>query len=128
MIRQACLAACAVLLTTGLALAQTPAARNECFLTSQFESWKAGGDDQTIYIRVSSRRFYRLDLAQHCSELAWPGATMINHFRTSSICSPLDWDMQVSQGAGSFAAPCIAKKMTRLSDAEVAALPAKQKP
>lgn len=95
---------------------------------SQFESWKPGGDEKTMYIRVTGRRFYRLDLANRCSEMSWPGATMVNRFRGSTVCSPLDWDMMVSQGTGGGAAPCIVKKMTRLSDTEVAALPAKQKP
>lgn len=110
--------------------APKPAPRNECFFVSQFENWKAGGDDKTMYIRVSGGRFYRLDLANRCHELSWPTATLINKFRGATICSPLDWDMKVSQGLyqGSIAMPCMVKAMTRLSPAEVAALPKKQKP
>ena len=127
MIRQSALAACALVLLTAIpALAQAP--KNECFFVNQFESWKPGGDEKTMYIRVASRRFYRLDLANRCSEMSWPGATLINKFHGTTICSPLDWDMTVSQGAGSSGAPCMVKAMTRLSDAEAAALPAKQKP
>jgi hypothetical protein len=130
MIRQSCLTALALVLPAALtpAMAQSPAPKNECFFVSQFESWKAGADAQTMYIRVSGRRFYRLDMGNRCNEMSWPGATLVNHFHGSAICSPLDWDMQVSQGVGGMVAPCIVKKMTRLSDAEVTALPAKQKP
>ena len=134
MIRQICMAALAgtaVLLSAqDAALGQTPAPKNECFFVSQFENWKAGGDDKTMYIRVASNRFYRLDLANACHELSWPSATLINKFRGSTICSPLDWDMKVSQGlgSGSIATPCMVKAMTRLSPAEVTALPKKQKP
>ena len=128
MIRQSCFAALSLVLAAAPALAQSPAPKNECFFVSQFENWRPGADEKTMYIRVSSRRFYRLDMANRCSEMSWPGATLVNHFRGSTICSPLDWDMKVSQGAGGMAAPCIVKKMTRLSDAEAAALPAKQKP
>lgn len=122
----------AALLLAAPALAQPPkpAAQNECFFVSQFQNWKPGGDDKTMYIRVGLSRFYRLDLAASCPNMRYPDARLINNFRTSSICSPLDWDMRVSQGVGpgSMAMPCMVKKMTRLSPAEVAALPKKQKP
>jgi hypothetical protein len=112
------------------ALGQTPAPKNECFFVNQFQNWKAGGDEKTMIIRVAGNRFYRLDLANACHELSSPFATLINKFRSTSICSPLDWDMQVSQGLGpgNIPMPCMVKAMTRLSPAEVAALPKKQKP
>jgi len=128
MIQQSCLTALFLLAALPPALAQAPAPKNECFFISQFETWKPGGDEKTMYIRVSGRRFYRLDLANRCSEMSWPGASLVNHFRGSTICSALDWDMKVSQGTGGFVAPCIVKKMTRLNDNEVAVLPAKQRP
>ena len=59
------------------------------------------------------------------------GAPLIHHifteFRTQ-YCSPLDWDLRVSEGIGSPSEPCIVKTMTELSPAEVAALPPKAKP
>ena len=110
---------------TGAAQAQPP--RNQCFLVSQFENWRGGGD-RTMYIRVSGNQFYRLEMANNCSELVSPGATLINRFRGSSVCSPLDWDIRVKDFPGSIAVPCIVKTMTPLSPAEVAALPKKQKP
>ena len=91
--------------------------------------WKAGGDEKTMYIRVSGNRFYRLDLANRCSELSWPDPVMVNRFRGDTVCSPLDFDMKISRnGPDGAPVPCIVKTMTRLSPAEVAALPKKQKP
>jgi hypothetical protein len=121
------LAAGAALLAaaSGAAQAQTP--RNQCFLVSQFENWRGGGE-RTMYIRVSGNQFYRLEMANNCSELVAPGAMLVNRFRGSSICSPLDWDIKVKEFPGSIAVPCVVKTMTRLSPAEVAALPRKQKP
>lgn len=107
--------------------APSPAPKNECFFTSQFANWRAGGD-RTIYIRTNANRFYRLDLTGRCPALTSPGAMLVNKFHSSSICSPLDWDMRVSQGPGSIAMSCTVSKMTRLSPAEVAALPKDQKP
>jgi hypothetical protein len=116
----------AVLLLALPAQAQTP--RNECFFVKQFENWKGGPDEKTMYIRVSGNRFYRLDLANRCSELSWPDPLMVNKFRGTTICSPLDWDMRISRRDGGAPTPCMVKTMTRLSPAEVAALPKKQKP
>lgn len=112
-------------LATGAAQAQPP--KSQCFLVSQFENWR-GGDAHTMYIRASGNLFYRLEMANNCSELASPGAMLINHFRGASVCSPLDWDIRVKEFPGSPAVPCIVKTMTQLSPAEVAALPKKQKP
>ena len=107
--------------------AQSQAPKNDCFFTSQFDNWRAAGD-RTIYIRTKANRYYRLDMAARCPVLNSPGAVLINKFHSSSICSPLDWDMRVSQGPGSIAMSCTVSKMTRLGPAEVAALPRDRKP
>jgi hypothetical protein len=112
-------------LLTGVAQAQAP--KNQCFLVSQFENWRGGGD-RTMYIRVSGNQFYRLEMANNCSELTAPGVMLINKFHGSSVCSPLDWDIRVKEVPGGISTPCIVKTMTRLSPDEVAALPKKQKP
>jgi hypothetical protein len=106
---------------------QSQAPKNECFFTSQFQNWRAAGD-RTIYIRLSSNRYYRLDMAARCPALTFPDPVMVNTFRGPSICSPLDWDMRISQGPGSIAMSCIVSKMTRLTPTEVAAIPKAQKP
>jgi hypothetical protein len=121
----------------GLALAAVPAAAQpasptvspkECFFTSQFETWRAA-DARTVNIRVQGNRYYRLELGGECPQLLDPGARLITTFRgTSTVCSPLDWDLKVSSGIGSPASPCIVRKMTRLSPGEVAALTAKTRP
>ena len=107
--------------------ARSPAPKNECFLTSQLDNWRAAGD-RTIYIKTRANRYYRLDMSARCPALTFPSPVMVNTFRGSSICSPLDWDIRISQGPGSIAMSCTVSKMTRLSPAEVAALPKGQKP
>jgi hypothetical protein len=107
--------------------AQSPAPKNECFFTSQLDNWRAAGD-RTIYIKTRANRYYRLDMGARCPALTFPSPIMVNKFRGSSICSPLDWDIRISQGPGSIAMGCTVSKMTRLTPAEVAAIPKGQKP
>ncbi len=99
----------------------------ECFFSHDFQSWKSP-DTRTIYIRVNTNRYYRLDLANSCNTLHMPDAHLITTVRgPDMICSPLDWDLKVSEGNG-FAEGCIVKAMTRLTPEEVAAIPKKFKP
>ena len=101
---------------------------HSCFLTSQFENWKAP-DPKTIYIRVGLTRYYRLDMSSQCRSLTWPGAFLITKFRGSnSVCTALDWDIKVVDGPHGIPIPCIVKTMTELTPAEAAAIPKKFKP
>ncbi len=115
----------------GLATATSAApsgSTNQCFFSSQFESWRAP-DAKTIYIRVNLHNYYRLDLANRCSGLLSPDAHLITKLHgPDTICSPLDWDLKVAQGYPSIPEPCIVKAMTKLSPAEVQAIPKKFKP
>jgi hypothetical protein len=120
----------------GSAAAQTPPPAPlstkpapSCFQMPQFQNWKAA-DDKTLYIRVNMNQYYRLDLSASCSTLTWPGSHLITQTRGStSVCSPVDWDLAVSQGPpGGIPQHCIVKAMTPLSPADVAAIPKKFKP
>lgn len=112
-----------------LPAAAQPAARtNSCFFVSQFENWRAA-DTRNINIRVAGNHYYRLGLGNECFPLRSVTARLITTFRGSNtVCSPLDWDLHVSEAIGSPAERCIVKTMTELSPAEVAALPKKAKP
>ena len=95
----------------------------DCFFSTQFQSWRAP-DSSTIYIRVTPDRYYRLDLAGQCSRLKSPQAHLITNSRgKSTICSPLDWDLKVSQPNDGAEEQCIVRSMTRLDPAQVAAIP-----
>jgi hypothetical protein len=101
---------------------------HSCFSGRDFENWKAP-DAKTIYIRVRMHDYYRLDLSGSCPALLWPDSHLITKFHgTDTVCSGLDWDLQVSQGMHSIAEPCIVKSMTALTPDEVAAIPKKFKP
>jgi len=117
----------ALALSAGVAGADDNSKRS-CFFVSQFNNWKAA-DDKTIYIRVGTNRFFRLDLSTSCRTAMWPDAVMVNTWRGSnSVCSALDWDLRVSQRADGIPEACIVSKMTELTKAEADALPRKVRP
>src|SRR5262249_37049222 len=96
--------------------------KRDCFFSDQFEGWRAP-NPTTIYIRVRSERYYRLDLAGACPKLQSPGAHLITNGRGKrTICTPLDWDVTVSEQNGGPLEQCIVKSMTRLTSAEVATI------
>jgi len=104
------------------------AAPAQCFYSNDWSGWKATPDSKSIYIRVGMNRIYRLDLANACPSLQAPSARLITTMRgSSSICSALDLDLSVSDGAG-FKVPCIVSNITPLSAAEASALPKSMRP
>jgi len=114
------------------AAAAKPAAKPspKCFLSQDWNGWKATSDSRSMYIRVGIKHLYRVDFVGMCPRLQSPGAHLVTTVRGSSwICSPLDLDIKVSDGPpGDIATPCIAKAITLLSTEEAAALPKKLKP
>ena len=105
-----------------------PDHRSRCFYITQFETWRAP-DPRTMYLRISTNRFYRLDMAAACPQLTWPGSHLVTIWRTSGlVCTAMDWDLKVSTGVSGFASPCIVKSMTELSPEEAAQIPPRYKP
>src|ERR1700761_3439540 len=56
-----------------------------CFSTVNFNNWKAGPDAKTIYIRVGTRDYYRLDLSTSCYALQSPNPHLITQWRGSNF-------------------------------------------
>ena len=121
------------LVVLGTILIVMPAmAQPACFRMRDFQTWRAP-DARTVFIKVAINHFYRLDLSADCPALNWPGVHLVTKTRGSDqVCDALDWDLSAS--TRSFGMPggtdmhCIVKKMTPLSNAEVAAIPPKFKP
>jgi hypothetical protein len=99
-----------------------------CFLRSDWAdgSWRATPDGRTIFIRVA-RSVYRFELQSSYSLLNDPFAILTDRNSTNEICSPLDLNLSVYNRAGAVQSPLV-KKITRLTPAEAAALPKKQRP
>ncbi len=117
------------ILAIGIAPAMAQPAQNACFPINQMQGWKAP-DSKTLFIRVNTNQYYRLDLSASCPLLTAPDSHLITKVRGSNlICSAVDWDLSVSQSPpGAIAEPCIVKQMTLLTPQEAAAIPPKFKP
>jgi hypothetical protein len=103
-------------------------AAKSCFFSDQFEEWRAP-DTKTIFIRVRPNSYYRLDLGYDCPQLKQPGAQLITKTPGAHmVCSPLDWDLSVSQSPSGIAVQCVVKAMTKLDAGQIAAIPKPFKP
>jgi len=100
----------------------------QCFNTRDWNGWTVSPDAKSMYIRTGVRSIYRLDFVNECRAAQGIGVHLVTRVRgSSSICSPLDLDLKVSDGHG-FATPCIVSNITPLSAEEAAALPKRLKP
>jgi hypothetical protein len=116
-------------LWTGAAPAPAQPVQRACFPITEFRSWKAL-DSRTIFIRVGFDRIFRLDLANTCSLLTSPASHLITKTRGPDlVCSPIDWDLSVSQPPpGNIPEHCIVTKMRLLLPNEVARIPPRFRP
>jgi hypothetical protein len=117
-------------LATGFAPAEAQQpAQNTCFPLHQMQGWKAS-DNKTIFIRVNTSQYYRLDLSASCPLLTMPESHLITKSRGSDlICSAIDWDLSISEPPpGAIPEPCIVKQMTLLTPQQAAAIPPKFRP
>ncbi len=143
-LRGGLLAGLAAALLAGPALAATYNPRTPCFFITQWQGWKAP-DANTIYLGVNMHDVYRVDLSAGSPQLLWPDAHLISEVRgSSSICSAIDLQLSVAENTGgaafrtnggvgfangyAFKVPLIARKLTKLTPAEIAAIPKKYRP
>lgn len=109
--------------------AKAPAAKpaRSCFYLSDWDNWSAPNRD-TLYMKVRNRDVYQVDLSNGTSLLTSPGVHLVSIQRgTDTVCGPLDLDLRVSDGWG-MAMPIMAKKITKLTPEQVAAIPKKDRP
>jgi hypothetical protein len=98
-----------------------------CFLLHAWDGqWTASADSRSIYVKENGVVF-RLDLEQPIPALQSPWAVLNTKGSSDAVCSPLDLHLAVSDRLGGIAVPLV-RKLTRLTPAEVAALPKKLKP
>jgi len=108
-------------------MAESSHASRDCFFSNQWDGWRSPSPD-VIYIRVGINDVYRLDLSAGSSQLQSPGMHLVNQVRGSnSICSALDLDLSIADTHG-FSEPLIVRAMTKLTPAEVAAIPREYRP
>lgn len=100
---------------------------HQCFFVTDLGDWRAP-NDHTILFRVARDQVIRLDTSS-CPELTYIDPHLITHWRgTETVCSALDWQLEVAPDIHTPGMPCIVQKMTVLTPAEIAALPKKDLP
>lgn len=122
------LAAAAAALLAGPSQAADGLGQKACFRMSQVRAHRIVRPD-IIYLRVNMHDVYRLTTKGSCASGAMADDTLITRTvaGTDIVCKPLDLDIKVRTGPG-FATPCIIDKIAKLTPAEAAALPKKQRP
>jgi hypothetical protein len=107
----------------------TTAAANarKCFFQRDVRSFRVSADGRKVYVRELDKTIYRLDVAGSCPELRDALAIGFAPMGgTSSLCTG-DYTRLVAGGSPS-AMPCSVRMAGALTDAEVAALPERDRP
>lgn len=99
-----------------------------CFRMSDIRAHRIA-DPRTLYVDVRGQETWRLEMSGACLAGASRQETLITESVGGSgiICRPIDLNLKVRLGAG-MVSPCIVSTMTRLTPAEVAALPPDLRP
>ena len=118
------LAGCAPTASTERAESVGP--ERQCLFQDQIQSFRVR--DQTIYLRGSGTTVFQLEAAGHCRDLDGAmGLAFLPQGGLTQICTG-DWTMIVPSGATPPVTPCRVRIVKKLSDAEIAALPARDRP
>ena len=122
-------ALCGAAVACGLACAHAAAAdtgQQKCFFIKDWDGWKAPSTD-VLYLKVH-RAIYRVDLSSGSDLLDAPDMKLISRFPgNSSVCIASDLDLTLIDGHG-YRQALIARRITRLSPEEAAAIPPKFRP
>jgi len=101
-----------------------PAAK-QCFWARSVNGFNAV-DEHTVNIRVGVRDVYQMELMGSCPEIRWTERIALVSRGSSWICTGLDAEVIAPSSIGPQRCPVTT--LRKLTPAEVAALPAKQKP
>lgn len=110
-----------------VASAVAPATTGErsCFWARNVNGFRAV-DDDTVNLRVGVRDVYQLELLGRCPDVDWAQGIGLESRGGSFICSGLDATIISPSAIGPQR--CAVRTLRKLSDQEVAALDAKQRP
>ena len=111
--------------------AAAPAAGNgtkSCFYSRELQSWSEAGEN-TVNLRIGVNDFYQLKLLGSCPDLKFAETIGLETHGGNFICSGLDVTLIVPREV-THTVPdrCMGTSLRKLTPAEVAAIPPKQKP
>lgn len=111
----------------GAAIAASSGAQAaQCFLQQNINGFSAP-NDRTVYVRVGVSDVWRLDLMTDCTGLSFRQSFALQGSPTGPwICNPLDATVRFREAGARMTCPVSA--LHKLTPAEVAALPKKDRP
>ena len=123
----AALAACAPTPPADPAAAAAARSPRQCFYAQNVTSYREAGAE-AVHLRVGVKQVWRMEFAGSCPDVRWSVGRIGLQQRGSggSICGGFDVDVVTEDGVRPRRCPV--RTVRRLSDAEVAALPADQRP
>ena len=106
----------------------SPSAYRDCFATTQWRGWSTSHDGDALYLRVGLNDVYRVGLTRGTHVHRYGDRFLVNQSRGSTwICSPVDLDLSLNDPHG-FREPLIATSLSKLTAAEIEALPRHERP
>ncbi len=100
----------------------------DCFRNFNWQGWSPSSEGDSLYLRVGRNEVYQVELTPGSRVRRGPGRFLINRSRGNGfVCSPLDLDLSLADHLG-FERPLFPQSIRRLSEEEVAALPASETP
>ena len=113
---------------TGPTMASQDPAR-QCFSPSQVTNFRQGGDDRSIYLKVNTRDVYQLQ-SGGCSDLNFTNSIQISQQLgdASRVCVGDTARLVPGGGSNLVNLPCLARVEKKLTEAEIAALPGRDRP
>lgn len=124
------LAACAPMAGSETDPSMTAASgARQCFTPSQVTNFRQGGDDRSIYLKVLNRDVFELR-SGGCTDLNFTNAIQIRQDLGDSSRICVGDTTQLISGSGSSLAniPCRARVERRLTEADIAAIPPRDRP
>ncbi|HEY1880246.1 MAG TPA: DUF6491 family protein [Caulobacteraceae bacterium] len=113
-------------LLTPMALGAVLASADPCFLQRNINGFSAP-NDRTVYVRVGVKDIWRLGTMNTCTGLTFRNAFALEGSPTSAwICKPLDATIRFNETGMRMICPV--SSIHKLTPAEVAALPKRDRP
>jgi hypothetical protein len=120
------LAACAA--TPAADPARAGAPERQCFSPQQIDNFRSGPSFQTLYVRARGSGVYELTTAGACNDLdTAQRLAVVPEMGAHRLCTD-EWAALAVPGTAAPLETCRARIEKKLTDAEVAALPARYRP
>jgi hypothetical protein len=124
----ALLTGCAADPASGPARTRADLPERQCFYQQQIDNFRSGGVAQTLYLKVRGAGVFEVSTAGACNDLGDAfRLAIVPETGASRLCTD-DWVTLATPGSTSPVQTCRARIEKKLTDAEVAALPARYRP